>query len=219
MDCNEKWQKWDYGRMQRMLLQLVQRNGLLGAETDAFVAARARGGVLKLAVSHVITYCKQEFSIYLKTPGLKELVAVNKLELKHELENNYPHTEARLKRIECVYIPVTNAAVTKQFFMKHGLVVLSPQGNAKLASGQGIFFLETREKQTSNFVTHDWDEHDKEHEMESICFEVTRVDELHKQMKDAGAEVSELRGSGDCGLGFYFLDPDGNKYAAWQQGA
>ncbi|PWW00744.1 hypothetical protein DFQ01_11297 [Paenibacillus cellulosilyticus] len=42
--------------------------------------------------------------------------------------------------------------------------------------------------------------------MESICFEVTELDELYDQMKRAGG----------CGRAFYFYDPDGNKYAAWQ---
>ncbi|QHT59823.1 VOC family protein [Paenibacillus lycopersici] len=144
------------------------------------------------------------------------MAALNKMELKHELESKYSHTQAMLKRIECVYIPVTNAAAAKRFFMKHGLVTLSPGGNVKLASGQGLFFLETREKQSPNFVTHDWDEDNEAHEMEAICFEVTAIHELHRRMKDNGAMVSELKDSGGCGLGFYFFDPDGNKYAAWQ---
>ncbi|GIP37588.1 hypothetical protein J31TS4_08680 [Paenibacillus sp. J31TS4] len=141
---------------------------------------------------------------------------MNKLELKKELEGKYAHTEARLKRIECVYLPVTNASVTKQFFMKYGLVTLTRQGNASLASGQCLFFLETKEKQTSNFVTHDWDETDPEYLMEAICFEVSGLDELHREMKDGGATVSEIKDNGGCGRTFTFLDPDGNKYAAWQ---
>ncbi|MEF3309346.1 VOC family protein [Paenibacillus sp. GYB004] len=141
---------------------------------------------------------------------------MNKLELKSELESKYPHSQARLKRIECVYIPVTNAAVTKEFFMKHGLITLSSQGNVKLASGQGIFFLETKDMQSSNFVTHDWDENNEEHEMESICFEVTQIDELYIKMKDDGERVSELKDNGGCGRTFHFYDPDGNKYTAWQ---
>ncbi|GMK42083.1 hypothetical protein PCCS19_51420 [Paenibacillus sp. CCS19] len=141
---------------------------------------------------------------------------MNKMELKSELERQFPHNQARLKRIECVYIPVTNAAVTKEFFMRHGLITLSPGGNVKLASGQGIYFLETQEKQSSNFVTHDWDQNDDEHVMESICFEVEQIDELYKQMRDGGASVSELKGSDGCGTAFHFFDPDGNKYAAWQ---
>jgi predicted enzyme related to lactoylglutathione lyase len=141
---------------------------------------------------------------------------VDKIELKQELESKYPHKQARLKMIECVYIPVKNASVTKEFFMKHGLIMMSPQGNVKLASGQGIYFLETKEKQTSNFITHDWDEKNDEHEMESICFQVTEIDEIYQQMKENGAQVSELRDSGGCGRAFYFYDPDMNKYAVWQ---
>jgi predicted enzyme related to lactoylglutathione lyase len=100
--------------------------------------------------------------------------------------------------------------------MKHGLITLSSKGNVKLASGQGIFFLETKEKQSSNFVTHDWDENNKEYEMESICFEVTEITELYRQMKDSGARVSELKDNDGCGWAFHFFDPDGNKYTAWQ---
>ncbi len=143
---------------------------------------------------------------------------MDKIELKHDLEQKYAHKEARLKRIECVYIPVKNASVTKAFFMKHGLITLSPQGNVKLASGQGIYFLETKDKQTSNFITHDWDANNDEHEMESICFEVTEIDAIYKQMKEDGARVTELRDSGGCGRSFYFYDPDMNKYAVWQEG-
>ncbi|AZN42294.1 VOC family protein [Paenibacillus albus] len=141
---------------------------------------------------------------------------MNKLELKQELESKYPHTEARLKRIECIYIPVTNAEAAKQFFMKYGLVTLSAQGNVKLGSGQGIFFLETTMKQTSNFVTHDWDEHNEQHEMEAACFEVSEIEELYHHMKEDGANVSELKDNGGCGWSFTFHDPDGNKFAAWQ---
>ncbi|MBD3922338.1 VOC family protein [Paenibacillus sp. PR3] len=141
---------------------------------------------------------------------------MNKLDLKNELESKFPHNQARLKKIECVYIPVTNAAVTKQFFMRHGLITLSPGGNVKLASGQGIFFLETKEKQSSNFVTHDWDDNNEEHVMESVCFEVEQIEELYEQMRAGGAKVSELKDSGDCGKAFHFFDPDGNKYTAWQ---
>lgn len=141
---------------------------------------------------------------------------MDKLELKNELERQFPHNQARLKRIECVYIPVTNAAVTKEFFMRHGLITLSPVGNVKLASGQGIFFLETREQQSSNFVTHDWDDNNEDHVMEAICFEVEQIDEFYEQMRDGGAKVSELKDNGGCGKAFHFFDPDGNKYAAWQ---
>ncbi|WP_143111607.1 VOC family protein [Paenibacillus sp. BC26] len=52
--------------------------------------------------------------------------------------------------------------------------------------------------------------------MESICFEVDRINELYRQMKDSGAKVSELKENGGCGGAFHFFDPDGNKYTAWQ---
>ncbi|SEM67097.1 VOC family protein [Paenibacillus sp. OV219] len=141
---------------------------------------------------------------------------MNKLELKQNLEINYPHTEARLKRIECIYIPVTNAELAKHFFMKYGLITLSTQGNVKLASGQGIFFLETTVKQTANFVTHDWDDQDEHYVMEAACFEVTQINELYQLMKEDGAKVSELKDNSGCGWSFHFFDPDGNKFAAWQ---
>jgi predicted enzyme related to lactoylglutathione lyase len=141
---------------------------------------------------------------------------MNKLELKAQLEAQYDHKEARLKKIECIYIPVSSSARAKEFFMKHKLVVLTEKGNVKLASGQGIFFLETRELKNANFITHDWDDNNENHEMESICFEVNGIHELYNEMKESGARVTGMNDNGGCGWSFHFYDPDGNKYAAWQ---
>jgi len=141
---------------------------------------------------------------------------LDKMEVKRILEEKYPHQEARLKRIACIYVPVTNAAVTKEFFMKHQLITLSKAGNPKLASGQGIFFLETKEPYTTNFITHDWDADNENHEMEGFCFEVEQIQELYERMNQSGAVIRELKDFGGCGYGFIFQDPDGNKYCAWQ---
>jgi len=100
--------------------------------------------------------------------------------------------------------------------MKFGLILLSPKGNVKLASGQGIFFLETKEKQTLNFTTHDWDEYDSNYEMESICFEVDEIKNLYAEMKEEEVRMTELKDTGGCGWSFSFYDPDGNKYSVWQ---
>lgn len=35
-------------------------------------------------------------------------------------------------------------------------------------------------------------------------------------MKAGGVQVDELRDNGGCGIEFYFYDPDGNKYCAWE---
>jgi predicted enzyme related to lactoylglutathione lyase len=141
---------------------------------------------------------------------------MNKLELKAKLEEQYSHQEARIKKIECIYIPVTNAAKAKEFFMKHKLILLTGKGNVKFANGQGVFFLETRDWKNANFVTHAWDENNENHEMESVCFEVSDIHGLHGEMKADGARVTEMKDNGVCGWTFHFYDPDGNKYAAWQ---
>ncbi len=141
---------------------------------------------------------------------------LTKRELKRLLEEKYPHREAMIKRIEAVYIPVKDAQRAKEFFMKHRLVTLSDGGNVKLASGQGIFFLETAKPYTANFVTHDWIDGEQNHIMEAFCFEVSDIKALYEEMNNNGARVSDLRDSGDCGYGFDFYAPDGNKYSAWQ---
>jgi len=141
---------------------------------------------------------------------------MNKLQVKQELEAKYKHSKARLKRIECVYIPVADSIKAKEFFMSLGLITLSPNGNVKLDSGQGIFFLETQERIPLTFITDDWDDQNEKYEMEFICFEVSEIETLHKDMMKKGVRVSELKGKGGCGLGFWFYDPDGNKYSVWQ---
>ncbi|WP_274366313.1 hypothetical protein [Paenibacillus thermotolerans] len=118
---------------------------------------------------------------------------LSKIELKQMLKQKYPHREALIKRIETVYVPVRNAQRTKEFFMKHKLVTLSKGGNAKLASGQGIFFLETNKPYTLNFETHDWIDNVDNHLMEAFCFEVGDIATLYEEMKKNGALVSELR--------------------------
>jgi glyoxylase I family protein len=142
---------------------------------------------------------------------------LDKMEVKRILEEKYPHQEALLKRIECIYIPVTNAAVTKEFFMKHKLITINKKGNVKLASGQGIFFLETKVPYSTNFQTPDWDENNENYEIEGFCFEVEHIHELYMHMSLSDAVVRELKDFAGCGYGFIFKDPDGNKYAAWQQ--
>lgn len=141
---------------------------------------------------------------------------MNKLQLKLELEGKYNHTKARLKRIECVYIPVSDSKRAKEFFMSLGLITINSNGNVKLESGQGIFFLETKERQPHNFITYDWDADNENHEMEFICFEVIEIVEMYKDMIEKGVRVTELKDSGGCGWGFCFYDPDGNKYSVWQ---
>lgn len=141
---------------------------------------------------------------------------MNKLELKHHLEQRYPNGQARLKRIESIYIPVTNSAVSKDFFMKFKLITLDKVGNVRLASGQTVFFLPTKEPFTTNFITHGWDPDNEEHLMEGFCFEVEHIRELYTEMKQAGVMVTDINDNGPCGLAFIFQDPDGNRYAAWQ---
>ncbi|MDF2717320.1 MAG: hypothetical protein K0R28_4245, partial [Paenibacillus sp.] len=39
---------------------------------------------------------------------------------------------------------------------------------------------------------------------------------VHRSLQEGGAKVEDLRDSGGCGMGFYFYDPDGNKFGAWE---
>ncbi|WP_373876547.1 VOC family protein [Paenibacillus spongiae] len=52
--------------------------------------------------------------------------------------------------------------------------------------------------------------------MPILMFQVEDIEKLYSSLKQSGAEVEEIRDNGGCGLEFYFYDPEGNKYVAWE---
>jgi glyoxylase I family protein len=121
-----------------------------------------------------------------------------------------------LRRIECVYLPVSDKQRAEAWYVEKGLLKQGPH-DPQLADGQGVFLLETHERQTSNFRTHDWDRSDPSFEMFAITFEVEDIEAAHARLAAHDVTVEPIQDNGGCGKGFVFFDPDGNKLCAWQR--
>ncbi|CAM3713426.1 VOC family protein [Marinicrinis lubricantis] len=124
-----------------------------------------------------------------------------------------------LKKVHCNYLPVSNLEATTKWYQEiFGLQVRKcdpDEGSILiLGDGQWLFLLESNEKRTANFMTHQWE--GKAYEMFSLTFEVENIVELHKKMREHKVEVEPLVDHGSCGLQFKFKDPDGNKFNVWQ---
>jgi len=124
-----------------------------------------------------------------------------------------------LKRVLCNYLPVSDLKKASNWYERvFGLKRWKPDGSIMvLGGGQWLFLLESKEKRTANFFTDQWD--GENYEMFSLTFEVENIVELHKRLRDNGAEVGPLADHGSCGLQFTFKDPDGNKFNVWQDPA
>jgi glyoxylase I family protein len=124
-----------------------------------------------------------------------------------------------LKRVHCNYLPVTNLELASEWYENNfGLKRIKREPNGSiliLGNGQWLFLLESTEKRTANFTTDQWE--GENYEMFSLTFEVENIVELHKWLRENGADVESLVDHGDCGLQFKFKDPDGNKFNVWQE--
>lgn len=123
-----------------------------------------------------------------------------------------------LKKVHCNYLPVRNLRLAVKWYSElFGLTVRKCDDTGAiliLGDGQWLFLLETLDNRTANFVTNQWD--GENYEMFSLTFEVENITELHKRLRENGAEVEPLVDHGSCGLQFKFKDVDGNKFNVWQ---
>ncbi|RIX52113.1 VOC family protein [Paenibacillus nanensis] len=123
-----------------------------------------------------------------------------------------------LKKVHCNYLPVSNLQAAVNWYEEmFGLTVRKREPDGAiliLGDGQWLFLLETAERKTANFRTSQWD--GDNYEMFSLTFETENIVELHKRLREQGAEVAPLVDQGSCGLQFTFKDPDGNKFNVWQ---
>lgn len=126
-----------------------------------------------------------------------------------------------LKRVLCNYLPVSDLQRAAKWYEEtFGLSVRKREPDGAiliLGDGQWLFLLESAEKGTANFTTRQWD--GENYEMYSLTFEVDNIVELHKRLRERGADVQPLEDRGSCGLQFTFKDPDGNKFNVWQDPA
>ncbi|CAM4289199.1 VOC family protein [Paenibacillus tarimensis] len=123
-----------------------------------------------------------------------------------------------LTKVLCNYLPVSNLERSVKWYEEtFGLTVRKREPGGAilvLGNGQWLFLLETTGPRTANFTTDQWN--GAGFEMFSLTFEVENIVELHKRLREQGAEVEPLADYDSCGLQFTFKDPDGNKFNVWQ---
>lgn len=133
-----------------------------------------------------------------------------------------PPTAPVLKRVNCIYVPATDPYQTIQWFGRYfGLHRKKPvkrdtNGESlMLGNGMELFILRAEQGSRMTFQTDVWA--GPGFQMSMLSFEVTDdIVELHRSLREGGAHVEELRDEGGCGMGFWFYDPDGNKFGAWE---
>jgi glyoxylase I family protein len=128
-----------------------------------------------------------------------------------------------VKRIECAYVPVKDAAAAAEWYASIlGMKLRSPvkpgQGAIMVMdTGQWLFLLPSPQMTPLTFETTGWTENGEPFEMFPLCFETEDITALHVSLQAAGTWVErDIRDEGSCGLQLTFNDPDGNKYQVWQ---
>lgn len=126
-----------------------------------------------------------------------------------------------LKRVNCVYVPASDPYLTIQWFgrffgMRRQKPVKRDTSGESLELGNGmeLYILKAEPGSRMTFQTDVWS--GPEFQMSMLSFEVDDIWSVHRSLREGGARVEELRDSGGCGMGFYFYDPDGNKFCAWE---
>ncbi|WP_052339227.1 VOC family protein [Gorillibacterium massiliense] len=122
--------------------------------------------------------------------------------------------KAKVKQIECVYIPITNPYVSAEWYQKNlGLELRNPvtedQVQLRIGENQAIFLIKTKEKTTLNYIEVGGTE------MSAITLEVTNIEEIYNNMKTNGARIEGINETDGCGNFFDVYDPDGNKISIW----
>jgi glyoxylase I family protein len=134
--------------------------------------------------------------------------------------------KSMLKRIDCVYVPVSDAAASADWYERVlGLKLRSPVKPGKGAimimdNGQWLFLLPSPAMTPLSFITSGWEEEGEEFEMFTLCFETEDIERVHASLSASGVWVEgAIRDRGNCGLQLQFKDPDGNKFQVFQQPA
>lgn len=123
---------------------------------------------------------------------------------------------AQVQRIETVYLPVTDPALSAQWYIENlQLELLRPvdsennQAQLGLASGQALFLIRTSEPLNLTF---------KEvggHEQCIMTLEVTDLQAIYQKLKSNDCRLTPIEDYGECGVSFSVYDPDGNKLEVW----
>lgn len=134
-----------------------------------------------------------------------------------------PPSAPVLKSINCIYVPASDPYETIQWFNRHfglkrtGSKPMKRDTNGEsiaLGNGTELFVLKAADGSRMTFQTDVWSGPD--FQLSMLSFEVDDIVEVHRSLQDNGAKVEELRDANGCGMAFYFYDPDGNKFCAWE---
>jgi len=110
--------------------------------------------------------------------------------------------EHLIRRMGCIYIPVTDRFRTIEWFVRHFGIMISSNGNPMLPSGETLFFLESS---TLSKRPRSGDE------PPIIAFTVEDTAQLHRLLQAEGVHTGELRAAKGHHY-FKVLDPDRNAF-------
>ena len=122
--------------------------------------------------------------------------------------------KAKVKQIECVYIPITSPYESAEWYQRNlGLELRNPvtedQVQFRVGEYQSIFLIKTKEKTTLNYTEVGGTE------MSAVTLEVTNIEDMYNNMKLNGVRIEGIVETEGCGDFFEVFDPDGNKISIW----
>lgn len=129
------------------------------------------------------------------------------------MENTAP--KKILKTVSCIYIPCANPERTMNWFRAQFQLLSSDGPWLTLENGTDLMFIETTDETRMKYKAESWGG-DPNFDMPILMLQVEDIEKLYSSMEQNGSEVEEIRDNGGCGLEFYFYDPEGNKYVAWE---
>lgn len=137
-------------------------------------------------------------------------------QVKELVENSITTAPKKLlKMVSCIYVPCADPERTMNWFRAQFQLLSSDGPWLTLENGTDLMFIETTDETRMKYNGKSWGG-DPNFDMPILMFQVEDLEKLYNSMKQSGSEIEEIRDNGGCGREFYFYDPEGNKYVAWE---
>lgn len=124
--------------------------------------------------------------------------------------------ESYIKRIETIYLPVTDPKASAKWYEKHfrlkangPIEADATQAQLLLESGQSIFLIQSKDLVNANFTEIGGEEQCL------LTLEVTDFHRLYGELQATCAMITDIEDQQECGENFYVYDLDGNKLDIW----
>ncbi|MBD7944552.1 VOC family protein [Psychrobacillus sp. Sa2BUA9] len=123
----------------------------------------------------------------------------------------------KLVRVGTTYIPVTNVALSSDWYTEKLGAIKNYQDEDKAIlnlANQSIFLVKSKVGETLNFVDNNGQDRF------ALTFEVDGLDNLislHNEFIENLVQVGQVENRGHAGRNFVFEDPDGNKFDVWSE--